>query len=89
MPRQIDLKSYLPKFFWLPVDVVKHAFQAPLSIIKEVLKMYKFPFPACNVCRSEDAATYTIYADTPVNDNGATIAQFLWVPAPWLVMSIH
>ena len=41
-------------------------------------KMFKTPFPACNVPRrNEDVATDTVYSDTPAFCGGETYAKSL------------
>jgi hypothetical protein len=68
-------------FLWLPETVIEATLGVTTQYARypagtRMKKMFKSPFPACNVPRrSEDVATDTFYSDTPAIFGGETVAQ--------------
>ena len=77
-PNYLSLQGCLA---WLPVDVIKRTFAATTQYARyptgsKLKKMFKSPFPACNVHRrNEPVCTDTVYSDTPAIFGGETSAQ--------------
>lgn len=83
-PREVDFESYVPKFGWQPLDIIKRTFEATTQYYRTPMgthlkKRYKSPFPSCNVqCRDEPDATDTVYADTPAMEWSNSCTVLCW-----------
>lgn len=81
-------------FLWVPSKTVEKTFGATTQYARypqsdALRKMFKSPFPACNVSRRrESVATDTIYSDTPAIFGGETMAQ-LFVGRESLVTDVY
>jgi hypothetical protein len=86
--------TLLPRFAWLPTDIIKKTFEVttqyarmPLNTV--LCKCFKSPNPAVNVRRCDElVAMDTILSDVPAIDGGEKYAQ-IFVGTKSLITDVH